>query len=135
MKLLALAAFLVMPGFSQAITCDTLAKCQELLRNQGRSSLAHYRIAELYFLQGNYQKAANEYREAITGDLKPGWVQVWSHINLGKIFDINGQRDRALNEYRRAMDTKDDTQGALAEATKYIEVPYNLSAKETLPVN
>jgi len=124
MKLLALVTLLAVPGFGQAITCDTVDKCQELLRNNRRSSLAHYRIAEIYFLQGSYQNAANEYRDALGGDLNPGWVLVWSHINLGKIFDVNGQRDRALNEYRHAMDTKDDTQGAMAEATKYIQVPY-----------
>jgi tetratricopeptide (TPR) repeat protein len=125
MNLLALSAFILMPVFSQSITCDTLDKCQELLRNDGRSSLVHYRLGSIYFLQGSYQKAVNEYREAMAGDLKPGWVQVWSHINLGKIFDVTNQRDRALNEYRMAVATKDNTQGALDEAAKYIEAPYN----------
>ena len=66
------------------------------------SSLAHYRIAEVFFLQNNYQSAANEFREALNGDLEPKWTEVWSHINLGKIFDITGQRERAVNEYKQA---------------------------------
>jgi hypothetical protein len=49
---------------------------------------------------------------------------IWSHVNLGKIYDVTNQRDRALNEYRKAMDTKDNTRDALAEATTYIEAPY-----------
>ena len=134
MKMSVLAAFLVVPGFSQSITCDTVDKCQELLRNNGNSSLAHYRIAELYFQQGSYQSAANEYREAIGGDLTPGWVEVWSHLSLGKIYDITKQRDRALNEYRRAVRTKDNTQGAQDEANKYIEAPYQLSTQGVSPV-
>jgi len=43
---------------------------------------------------------------------------------LGKIFDITGQRSRAVNEYRQAIQTGDNTQGALDEARKYLEQPY-----------
>ena len=88
------------------------------------SSLAHYRMAELFFLQDNYQPAANEFREALSGDLEPKWTEVWAHINLGKIFDITDQRDRAVNEYSSALRTKDNTQGALEEAQKYISAKY-----------
>ena len=84
------------------------------------SSLAHYRMGELFFLQQNWQPAANEFREALNGDLAPKWTEVWSHMNLGKIFDISDQRDRAVNEYRQALRTKDNTYGALQEAEKYI---------------
>ena len=41
-----------------------------------------------------------------------------------KIFDITGSRDRAVNEYRQAARTRDNTQGALEEAEKYIAAPY-----------
>jgi len=41
------------------------------------SSLAHFRIAEVFFLQRNYQAAANEFREALNGDLEPKWTEVW----------------------------------------------------------
>src|SRR3984957_13398455 len=85
------------------------------------SSLAHYRIAEVFFLQRNYQSSANAYRSAINGDGDPRWTEVWSHIQLGKIFDITGQRERAINEYRQAIQTNDDTFGALQEARKYMQ--------------
>jgi hypothetical protein len=88
------------------------------------SSREHYRLAENYFQQKNYQPAANEFREALRGDLQPRWIEVWSHINLGKIFDITGQRERAINEYNLAIRTKDDTNGAQAEAQKYLKEPY-----------
>src|ERR1039457_6743422 len=52
------------------------------------SSLAHYRIAEVFFFQRNYQSSANAYRAAIDGDGEPRWTDVWSHIQLGTIFDI-----------------------------------------------
>ncbi len=85
------------------------------------SSLAHYRIAEVFFLQRNYQAAANAYRECLNGDGEPRWTEVWSHIQLGKIFDVTGQRERATNEYRQAIQTNDNTQGALDEARRYLQ--------------
>ena len=88
------------------------------------SSLAHYRIAEVFFLQRNYQSSANAYREAINGDGEPRWTEVWSRLQLGKIFDITGQRERAINEYRQALQTNDNTFGALEEARKYMQKAY-----------
>jgi hypothetical protein len=103
---------------------DALKEYQKALETTRNSSLAHYRIAEVYFLQQNWQPAANEFREALNGDLEPKWTEVWSHINLGKIFDVTGQRERAVNEYNLAIRTKDDTQGAQEEASKFLKTPY-----------
>jgi tetratricopeptide (TPR) repeat protein len=103
---------------------EALREFQKALEVTKNSSLAHYRIGELFFLQGNWQPAANEFREALTGDLIPKWTEVWAHLTLGKIFDISDQRDRAVNEYRQALRTKDNTYGALQEAEKYINEKY-----------
>jgi peptidase M1-like protein/tetratricopeptide repeat protein len=99
---------------------EALKEYQKALEVTRNSSLAHYRMGELFFLQGNWQPAANEFREALNGDLVPKWTEVWAHLSLGKIFDISDQRDRAVNEYRQALRTKDNTFGALQEAEKYI---------------
>jgi peptidase M1-like protein len=88
------------------------------------SSLAHYRVAEVFYLQRNYQAAANAYRESLNGDGDPRWTEVWSHVQLGKIFDITGQRERAVNEYRQAVQTNDNTSGAIDEARKYLQKAY-----------
>ena len=103
---------------------EALNEYKKALDVKRNSSLAHYRTAEAYFKQGNYQAAANEFREALSGDLDPKWTEVWSHINLGMIYDITDQRERAVNEYKLAQRTKDDTQGALEEAQKYINAKY-----------
>jgi len=86
-----------------------------------QGSLQHYRKGEAYFEQSNYQSAANEFREALSGDLNPSWTRVLSHIQLARIFDMTGQRDRAINEYKQAVRTGDNTSGALDEAKKYLE--------------
>jgi aminopeptidase N len=103
---------------------EALKQYQKALETSRTSSLAHYRIAEVHFLQNNYQQAANEFREVLAGDLDPKWTEVWGRINLGKIFDITGQRERAVNEYNLAIRTKDDTQGAQEEAGKYLKTAY-----------
>jgi len=47
-------------------------------------------------------------------------------VQLGKIFDITGQRERATGEYRQALQTNDNTQGALDEARKCLQKPFEL---------
>ncbi len=111
---------------------SALKEYQKSLDINKNSSLAHFRIGEVFFAQNNYQSAANAFRESLNGDGDPKWTEVWSHINLGKIFDITGQRERAQNEYNQAVRTRDDTQGAQAEAHKYLKEPYK---RERLPVD
>lgn len=103
---------------------DALKEYQKALEVARTSSLAHYRVGDLFFTRNNYQSAANEFRQALDGDLEPKWAEVWSHIRLGQIFDASGQRDRAVNEYKLALRTKDNTYGALDEASKYSQTPY-----------
>jgi len=103
---------------------EALKEFQRALETKKNSSLAHYRIADVFFKQNNYQSAANEFRETLNGDLDPKWTEVWSHINLGEIFDVTGQRERAVNEYQLAQRTRDNTQGAQDIAAKYLKTPY-----------
>ncbi len=110
---------------------NALREYQKALEVNRNSSLAHYRIGELFFKQNNFQSAANEFRAAINGDLEPKWTEVWSHVNLGKIFDVTGQRDRAVNEYKQAIRTHDNTAGAQAEAARYSTKPYEQKNSET----
>jgi predicted negative regulator of RcsB-dependent stress response len=107
-----------------------LAEYQKALDANPQSSLAAYRIGELLFTQRNYQASVNSYRDSLRGDGEPRWTEVWSHIALGKIFDITGQRDRAVNEYRLAVQTNDNTQGAVNEARQWLQKPYKLAETE-----
>jgi hypothetical protein len=109
---------------TQGDFAGALSEFNKALEINKNSSLAHYRVAEVFFLQRNYQAAANAYREALNGDGDPRWTEVWSHIRLGNIFDITGQRERAVNEYRQAIQTNDNTQGAIQEAQRYLQKPY-----------
>lgn len=104
---------------------EALRQYQSVLELHPNSSLALYRIAEIHLRLRNYNAASESFRAALNGDMQPKWIEVWSHVSLGKIFDLTGQRDRALNEYQRALQTNDNTQGALDEANKYTQKPYS----------
>ena len=105
----------------QGDLAGALSEFNKALEVSKNSSLAHYRIAEVFYLQKNYQASANAYRESLNGDGEPRWTEVWSHLQLGKIFDVTGQRERAVNEYRQAIQTNDNTQGALEESRRYMQ--------------
>ena len=110
--------------FQLADFTGALREYEKALEVNKMSSLANFRIAEVYFNQGTFQEAANKFRAVLDGDLTPKWTEVWARINLGKIYDISGQRDRAVDQYNQAIRTKDDTAGAQEEAAKYLKAPY-----------
>ena len=109
---------------AQGDLTGALAEYQKALEINAQSSLVNFRIGEVLFSLRNYQASVNAYRDALRGDGEPRWTEVWSHIALGKIFDIAGQRDRAVNEYRLAVQTSDNTQGAVNEARQWMQKPY-----------
>ena len=115
---------------AQGDLTGALAEYQKALEANSQSSLASYRIGEALFTQRNYQASVNAYRDALRGDDEPAWTEVWSHVQIGKIFDITGQRDRAVNEYRLAVQTNDNTQGAINEARLLLQKPYKRSETE-----
>src|SRR5579862_6010322 len=118
-------------GFSQGAT-DPLTQYRNDLVTNRNSSLAHLRIGEILSQQGNYQAAASEFREALSGDLQPRWTEVWAHIYMGRIYDATGQRDRAVREHQLAYGTGDNTQDAITEATEYLR---SAGVTPTVPVS
>jgi hypothetical protein len=102
---------------------DALKEYQAALEINGTSSLVHYQAGLVFFRIRSFQKAANEFLAALTGDLDPKWVVVWANIRLGQIFDQSGQRDRAINKYTQAVQTGDNTYAAQSFAAGYLKTP------------
>ena len=102
-----------------------LVEYQKALDANRNSSLASYRIGEIFLTQHNYQSAANSFRDSLRGDNDPRWTEVWGHVELGRIFDCTKQRERAVNEYRLAVQSNDNTQGAVNEARNLMAHPYS----------
>jgi Peptidase family M1 domain len=108
---------------------EAIQQYQAALALAPENGLAMFRMGETYFYQKNYATAADTFRNALDGEIDPSykWVEVWAHIYLGKIFDLTGSRERAINEYAKAQELKDNTDGAQAQAEKYMKVPYSES--------
>ena len=111
---------------------DAIDQYQKAVDIDSHNSLALFRMGEALFELGNLQAASGMFQEALNGDLKPKWVEVWAYINRGKIFDIRGQRERAVTEYQKAANTGDDSYGAKAEADKYVKEPFRRAGKTTI---
>jgi aminopeptidase N len=105
---------------------------QKAVDIDGRNSLALFRMGEALFELGNLQAAAQSFQEALNGDLKTKWVEVWAYINRGKIFDIRGQRERAVTEYQKAINSGDDAYGAQGEAEKLVKEPFRRGNRTTI---
>ncbi len=103
-----------------ALAAVAVPNCAQQAAVQPVSSLAHLRAGESLLKERNFQAAAIEFGEAAKGDRDPAWTLVWSHIDLGRTFDATGQRERAVTEYHLALDTRDNTFGALGAANMYL---------------
>ena len=104
----------------------------DALDNQPKSSphgsLASYCMAELLLQQREYQASVNAFRDSLRGDGYPEWTKVWSHIQIGKIFDMTHQRERAVAQYQLAIQTGDNTDGAIGQAHELLEHPFEWPA-------
>ena len=124
------------PTADQNCQTQGLTEYQKAVKANPQSSLAHYCVAVVLFSQeldrppnwwsGGYQASANAYRGALHGDGNPKWTKVWSYIGLGKIFDVTDQRERAVAQYQLAVQTNDNSRGAVDEARELLQKPYRL---------
>jgi hypothetical protein len=100
------------------------------LKSTPRSSLAMYCIAEFRLEKHNYQASVNAYRDSLAGDGDPTWTRVWSLIQIGKIFDVTSQRERAVAQYQLAIETGDNTDGAIDQARELLKHTFEWPANQ-----
>jgi tetratricopeptide (TPR) repeat protein len=103
---------------------DAEAHFKDAIRLSPRSSWAWYNLGLLYMKQRNAQKAIDAFSQALSGDLEPRWLEVWSYVRRGMAYDASGERDRAVAEYNKAAESGDDYAGAQAEARRYLGEAY-----------
>ena len=118
-------------AFGQSTLTEQQNLFNQVIANP-RDSLAHYNLVEFYFDQKNYMISADQYREALHGNLEPRWVEAWSHIGLGKVYDFIDQHDRAVREYQQAATSSDEALGARHVAEAYLKNGANQSDKPLL---
>ncbi len=92
--------------------------------NRG-NSWAWYNLGLLYMTQRNYQKSLDAFDQALNGNLRPDWIEVWSYIYRGNAWDALAQRERAVAEYKKALDNGNNYDNAQKIAQQYIEQPFD----------
>ena len=91
--------------------------------NRG-NSWAWYNLGLVYMTQRNWNKALDAFDQALNGNLRPNWVEVWSYIYRGNSWDSIGQRERAIAEYNKAISNGNNYDNAQAAAQGFISEPF-----------
>jgi tetratricopeptide (TPR) repeat protein len=99
------------------------------------NSWAWYNLGLLYMTQRNYQKGLDAFDQALNGNLRPDWIEVWSYIYRGNAWDALAQRERAVAEYRKATETGNNYDNAQKVAQKYIEQPFDQKKQKQVASN
>jgi tetratricopeptide (TPR) repeat protein len=97
--------------------------------NRG-NSWAWYNLGLLYMTQRNWNKALDAFDQALGGNLRPDWIEVWSYVYRGNSWDMIGQRERAIAEYNKAISNGNNYDNAQAAAQQYLAEPFG-KKKET----
>ncbi len=91
--------------------------------NRG-NSWAWYNLGLLYMTQRNWNKALDAFDQALNGNLKPDWIEVWSYVYRGNSWDAIGQRERAIAEYNKAISNGNNYDNAQAAAQSFLSEPF-----------
>jgi tetratricopeptide (TPR) repeat protein len=94
------------------------------------NSWAWYNLGLVYMAQRNWNKALDAFDQALNGNLRPNWVEVWSYIYRGNSWDAIGQRERAIGEYNKAVSNGNNYDNAQAAAQGFIAEPFGKKKTE-----
>jgi tetratricopeptide (TPR) repeat protein len=97
--------------------------------NRG-NSWAWYNLGLVYMAQRNWNKALDAFDQALNGNLRPNWVEVWSYIYRGNSWDAIGQRERAIAEYNKAVSNGNNYDNAQAAAQGFLSEPFGKKKAE-----
>jgi Peptidase family M1 domain/Tetratricopeptide repeat len=97
--------------------------------NRG-NSWAWYNLGSVYMAQRNWNKALDAFDQALNGNLRPNWVEVWSYIYRGNSWDAIGQRERAIAEYNKAISNGNNYDNAQAAAQGFVSEPFGKKKTE-----
>jgi tetratricopeptide (TPR) repeat protein len=97
---------------------------QAAIKLNRANSWAWYNLGSVYMTQRNWNKALDAFDQALNGNLRPNWVEVWSYIYRGNSWDSIGQRERAIAEYNKAISNGNNYDNAQAAAQGFLSEPF-----------
>ena len=100
------------------------------------NSWIYYHLGLLFLEQRNYDLAIDNFKAALSGNINPAWLQVWSNIKMGNAYDAKGDRTRAYRDVQTSSrpigDNYDNAQDAVR---KYQATPYDPKERDATASN
>jgi aminopeptidase N len=117
--------------FREGQYAEAQQQFEAALKLDKSNSWVLYNLGLLYLEQRNWQLALDFFDQAINGNLKPSWIEVWSRIKRGNAYDAKGMRAQAVNEYNKALQLGTNYDNSQAAAKKFLATPYDPRAGQT----
>src|SRR5882724_10756310 len=113
------------------IYAEAQQQFEAALKLDRSNSWVYYNLGLLFLEQRNWQPALDNFDAALSGTLKPAWIEVWARIKRGNAYDAKGERTRAVAEYQKALHSGINYDNAQAVAKKFLATPYDPKAQQT----
>ena len=117
--------------FKEGSYAEAQAQFEEALKLDRSNSWIYYHLGLLFLEQRNYDLAIDNFKAALSGNLSPAWLSVWSNIKMGNAYDAKGDRNRAVSAYKRAGDLGDNYDNAQEAVKRYQATPYDPKESKT----
>jgi len=111
--------------FKEGNFVEAQTQFEAALKLDRSNSWVYYHLGLLFLEQRNYDLAIDNFKAALSGDLSPTWLSVWSNIKMGNAYDAKGDRARAVSAYGRAQGLGDDYDNAQEAVRRYQATPYD----------
>lgn len=115
----------------EGIYAEAQQQFEAALKLDRSNSWVYYNLGLLFLEQRNWPLALDNLSAALSGSLKPSWIEAWAHIKRGNAYDARGERNRAVHEYNKAVQSGINYDNAQATAKKYLATPYDPKADTT----
>lgn len=120
--------------FREGNYVEAQAQFEAALKLDRSNSWIYYHLGLLFLEQRNYDLAIDNFKAALSGNISPVWLSVWSNIKMGNAYDAKGDRSRASAAYKRAEGLGDNYDNAQDAVKKYQATPYDPREKQTTAV-
>ncbi len=120
--------------FKEGNYVEAQAQFEAALKLDRSNSWIYYHLGLLFLEQRNYDLAIDNFKAALSGNISPVWLSVWSNIKMGNAYDAKGDRGRATAAYKRAEGLGDNYDNAQDAVKKYQATPYDPKEKQATAI-
>ena len=117
--------------FKEGNYVEAQQQFEAALKLDRSNSWIYYHLGLLFLEQRNFDLAIDNFKAALSGNLNPAWLSVWSNIKMGNAYDAKGDRTRAVAAYKRAEALGDNYDNAQDAVKKYQATPYDPKDSKT----